>query len=399
MHECHLLQIMSSEFIARKEIYDAIEQSIRRFPVTALLGPRQCGKTTLARLFAPKPENRYDIENPLDLIRIEPDPIGRLSSLEGVVVLDEIQLWPELFNYLRVIVDDPGCRVRFLITGSASPDLIRRTADSLAGRVRLIELGGFHIGETGPLRWEQLWLRGGFPLSFLPEEDADAQEWWENFLKTYLFRDIQRLAGSTLPAPRLAQLLTLFAHYHGQIWNRDEVARSLGVDTKTVQRYLDVFAEAYLVRVLTPYEANVGKRIRKAPRIFFRDTGLLHTLLRVHTRDSLRTNERSGASWEGFVMENIVRLLDCGDACYFWRTSGGDEMDLVVPLGSKLFGFEIKMSDKPFVTSSMVNAARDLKLDRVFVIHRGSESRMLAENIEAVPVTQLLDLCARLRDK
>ncbi|MEO8351313.1 MAG: ATP-binding protein, partial [Chthoniobacteraceae bacterium] len=304
-------------FVARRTFYDAIEQSIRRFPVTALLGPRQCGKTTLARLFAPKVENRFDIENPLDLVRLEPDPVGRLSSLEGIVVLDEIQLWPELFAYLRVIVDDPACRVRFLITGSASPDLIRRTAESLAGRVRLMEMGGFDLSETGPREWEKLWLRGGFPLSFLAEETDARREWWDSFLKTYLFRDIQRLAGSTLPAPRLAQMLTMFAHFHGQTWNRDEVARSLGVDTKTVQRYLDVFAEAYLIRVLTPYERNVGKRIRKAPRIYFRDTGLLHTLLRIHTRNNLVGNDRCGASWEGFVIENIVRLLRCGDECYF----------------------------------------------------------------------------------
>jgi len=388
---------MISDFIARKGFYDTVEQSLKRFPVTALLGPRQCGKTSLARLFSPKPENRFDIESPLDLVRLQPDPMGRLASLEGVVVIDEIQLWPELFNYLRVIVDDPGCRVRFLITGSASPDLIRQTADTLAGRVRLIELGGFDLSETGAVKWEQLWLRGGFPHSFLAENGDACREWWDSFLKTYLFRDIQRLAGSTLPAPRLAQLLTLFAHYHGQTWNRDEVARSLGVDTKTVQRYLDVFAEAYLIRILTPFEKNVGKRIRRAPRIFFRDTGLLHTLLRIHTRSDLLTHDRGGASWEGFVVENIVRMLDCGDACYFWRTHGGDEIDLLVPRGDKLYGFECKMAEKPRITPSMVTAAKDLELTRVFVIHRGDARWSLAENVEAVPVTQLLELCAEIK--
>ena len=387
---------MISEFVPRKGFYDAIEQSIRRFPVTALLGPRQCGKSTLARLFAPKAENRFDIESPLDLVRLQPDALGRLSSLEGVVVLDEVQLWPELFNLLRVIVDDPGCRARFLITGSASPDLIRQTADSLAGRVRLIELGGFDVSETGAVKWEQLWLRGGFPHSFLAESEDACREWWDSFLKTYLFRDIQRLAGSTLAPPRLAQLLTLFAHYHGQTWNRDEVARSLGVDTKTVQRYLDVFAEAYLIRVFTPYEKNVGKRIRRAPRIFFRDTGLLHTLLRIHTSSALLTHDRCGASWEGFVIENLVRLLGCGDACYFWRTHGGDEIDLVVPRGDKLYGFECKMSVAPSVTQSMKVAASDLGLERVFVIHRGDERRLLTDNIEAVPVTKLVELCAEI---
>ncbi len=387
---------MISEFIPRRGYYDTIEQSLRRFPVTALLGPRQCGKSSLARLFAPKPENRFDIESPLDLVRLQPDALGRLASLDGVVVLDEVQLWPELFNILRVIVDDPGCRARFLITGSASPDLIRQTSDSLAGRVRLIELGGFHLAETGVVKWEQLWLRGGFPLSFLAENEDASREWWESFLKTYLFRDIQRLAGSTLAPPRLAQLLTMFAHYHGQTWNRDEVARSLGVDTKTVQRYLDVFAEAYLVRIFTPFEKNIGKRIRRAPRIFFRDTGLLHTLLRIHTREALRTHERCGASWEGFVIENIVRLLDCGDACYFWRTHGGDEIDLVVPRGTKLYGFEIKMSKAPAITASMKTAASDLGLERIFVIHTGDERRFLAEKIEAVPVTALVELCAEI---
>lgn len=387
---------MISEFVPRKGFYDAIERSLGNFPVTALLGPRQCGKSSLARLFALKPENRFDIESPLDLVRLQPDTLGRLSSLEGVVVLDEVQLWPELFNLLRVIVDDPGCRARFLITGSASPDLIRQTSDSLAGRVRLIELGGFDLAEAGAVKWEQLWLRGGFPHSFLAENEEAHREWWDSFLKTYLFRDIQRLAGSTLPPPRLAQLLTMFAHYHGQTWNRDEVARSLGVDTKTVQRYLDVFAEAYLVRVFTPYEKNVGKRIRRAPRIFFRDTGLLHTLLRINSRSALLSHDRCGASWEGFVIENLVRLLGCGDACYFWRTHGGDEIDLVVPRGEKLYGFECKMSAAPSVTQSMMVATSDLALEKVFVIHRGDERRFLADKIEAVPVTMLVELCAEI---
>ena len=274
--------------------------------------------------------------------------------------------------------------------------MIRRTADSLAGRVRLIELGGFDLSEAGAVKWEQLWLRGGFPNSFLAPDEEAHREWWDSFLKTYLFRDIQRLAGSTLAAPRLAQLLTLFAHYHGQTWNRDEVARSLGVDTKTVQRYLDVFAEAYLIRVFAPFEKNVGKRIRRAPRIFFRDTGLLHTLLRIHNRGGLLTHNRCGASWEGFVIENLVRLLNCGDACYFWRTHGGDEIDLVVPRGDKIYGFECKMSASPSVTRSMRIAAEDLELEKVFVIHRGDERRLLADRIEAVPVTRLVELCAEL---
>lgn len=387
---------MLPEFVPRKQFYDSIEQSLRRFPVTALLGPRQCGKSSLARLFAPKSGNRFDIESPLDLVRLQPDALGHLSSLEGVVVLDEIQLWPELLNLLRVIVDDPGCRARFLITGSASPDLIQHTADSLAGRVRLIELGGFDLSEVGAAKWERLWLRGGFPLSFLAENEDAAREWWGSFLKTYLFRDIQRLAGSKLSPPRLAQLLTLFAHYHGQTWNRDEVARSLGVDTKTVQRYLDVFAEAYLIRIFTPFEKNVGKRIRRAPRIFFRDTGLLHSLLRIHSRETLRAHERCGASWEGFVIANIVRLLDCGDASYFWRTHGGDEIDLVVPRGEKLYGFEAKMSKAPEVTASMRTATADLGLERVFVIHRGDERRNLSDNIEAVPLVKLVELCGEI---
>jgi predicted AAA+ superfamily ATPase len=187
---------MAAAFLPRKGLFDLIDHSIRRFPVTALLGPRQCGKSSLARLFADKPENRFDIENPLDLVRLEPDPLGVLASREGVVVLDEVQLWPELTNYLRVIVDNPGCRARFLITGSASPDLIRRTSDSLAGRARLIEMSGFDLSETGPVKWEQLWLRGGFPLSFLAESDEACREWWDSFLKTYLFRDVQQTGAS-----------------------------------------------------------------------------------------------------------------------------------------------------------------------------------------------------------
>jgi predicted AAA+ superfamily ATPase len=387
---------VSMNFVPRPRFFEALHSAIQRFPVTALLGPRQCGKSTLARLLSPRIENRFDLENPLDLLRLQPDPLGRLGALEGVVVIDEVQLWPELFAYLRVLVDDPGCRGRFLITGSASPDLIRETSETLAGRVRLIELGGFDLSETGPVHWETLWLRGGFPRSFLSESAETCREWWDSFLKTYLFRDIQRLAGSTLPAPRLAQLLALFAHYHGQTWNRDEVATALGIDTKTVQRYVDVFEEAYLIRVLRPYEANVGKRIRRAPRLFFRDTGLLHTLLGLHDRTALLTHARSGASWEGFVIENLARLLRCGDACYFWRTQGGDEIDLVVPRAGRLLGFECKMAEMPAATPGMLAAIRDLRLDQVYVVHRGGERRRLGDRIESIPVTRLEEICAEL---
>ncbi len=375
---------------------DAVEASLRRNPVTALLGPRQVGKSTLARLFADRPENRFDLENPIDLARLAPDSYGLLSSLQGVVVIDEIQQAPELFPQLRVIVDEPTCRCRFLVTGSASPALTNHTAETLAGRVRLIEIGGFDLQETGGDRWEELWFRGGFPRAFLAANDRDAHDWLDDFLKTYVMRDVQALAGGGLSPQTLARLLLMLAHYHGQFWNQKEVAAALGIDTKTLQRYLDVFVGAYLIRMLPPFEKNIGKRIRKAHRLYFRDSGLLHRLFRIGGIATLRSHDRLGASWEGFAIEQLTRLLGASEHCFFWRTHAGSEIDLVVPQGDRVLGFEFKVSSAPTISKGTHEAMRDLGIQELYVIHSGPNEFRLGEAIRAVPIRGLAKLVEEL---
>ena len=346
----------------------------------------------MARLFSPNPANCFDLESPLDLLRLQPQTrYGVLSSMEGVVVIDEIQQVPELFAELRVIVDDPLCRARFLVTGSASPELVSRTSETLAGRVHFIEAGGFDLLEVGVSQWAQLWLRGGFPRSFLTDEvgdEAASREWREDFLKTYVMRDIQRLAGGALSPETLAQFLKLIAHFHGRFWNRNEAAATLNVDAKTVQRYVDILAGAYLLRLVPPYERNVSKRVRKAHRLFLRDSGLLHTLLRIPDMSALRTHDRCGASWEGFGVEQVLRVLGASD-CYFWRTHAGAEIDLIVPTARGVLGFEFKASLTPSITRGTHEAKADVGLDELFVIYTGDQEFPLADKIKALPISRL----------
>jgi uncharacterized protein len=349
----------------------------------------------MARAFAPNTINRFDLESPIDLLRLEPQSrFGLLSSLEGVVVIDEIQKVPTLFAELRVIVDDPRCKARFLVTGSASPELVSRTSESLAGRVHFIEAGGFNLIEVGQSQWPRLWLRGGFPRSFLttPSDDEGAsREWREDFLKTYIMRDIQELAGGGISQETLAQLLKLIAHFHGQFWNRNEAAAALGVDAKTVQRYIDILAGAYLVRMVPPYERNLGKRVRKAHRLYLRDSGLLHTLLRIPDSDTLKVHDRRGASWEGFCVEQVLRTLETSD-CFFWRTHAGAEIDLIVRIAGRTVGFEFKASTTPKITHGTREAVEDLGLDNLFVIHSGTEEFPLGEKVLALPISRIVTL-------
>lgn len=380
---------MQLGFLARPDLYGAIEGSLQRYPVTALIGPRQCGKTELARLFASDPKNRFDVESPLDLARLQPDPYGLLAGLTGVVVIDEIQLCPELFGHLRVIVDEPICRARFLVTGSASPDLINHTAETLAGRVHFIDMSGFDLSEVGFTQWQPLWVRGSFPRSFLAQDDAGSREWREDFLKTYVMRDIQRLAGGGLRPQVLARLLQLIAHFHGQFVNANEIAASLEVDIKTVHRYMDILTGAYLVRLVPPWTPNVRKRIRKAHRLYVRDSGLLHTLLRISDLQSLRNHDRCGASWEGFAMEQVLRLLRKENDSFFWRTHAGAEIDLIVPFAKGPVGFEFKVSSSPSVSRGIYETIDELGLRKAFVIYPGENEFALAENVVAVPIHRL----------
>jgi len=385
-------------FVPRKHLSDAIAESLRRNPVTALLGPRRVGKSTLARLFAEDERNRFDLENPIDLARLGSDSYGILSNLKGVVVIDELQEIPEIVSQLRVIVDDPMCQSRFLVTGSASPQLTGQTSQTLAGRVRHIEMGGFDLNEIDPSAIMKLWFRGSFPQSFLASSDEDSKEWLEEFMKTWVMRDIPRLAEGRLSPQTLSRFLLMLAHYHGQAWNQRDVAESLGIDVKSVQRYLEVFEGAYLIRRLMPMESNIGKRVRKAHRFYFRDSGLLHRLLRIRDMDDLRTHDRLGASWEGFALEQVIRIFGLqSDDCFFWRTHAGAEIDLVCSRGGRLTGFEFKASSSnPRVTKGTHEAMKDLELEELYVIYPGDRDFMIHDSIRAVPLTKLVELASTL---
>lgn len=346
----------------------------------------------MARLFVPKSSHRFDLENPLDLARLQPDTYGLLAALEGVVVIDEIQQMPEVFNYLRVIVDDPGCRARFLVTGSSSPELVGKTSETLAGRVHFIEAGGFNLQEVSASHISRLWFRGGFPRSFLAQDESDSEEWRQDFLSTYVMRDIARLAGGGLPPTSLAKLLELIAHFHGQFWNCDEVAQTLAVNTRTVRRYLEILEGAYLIRLIPPFERNTGKRVRKAHRLYFRDTGLLHTLMRIPNLEALRAHHRLGASWEGFGVEQVLRALGPGHTGFFWRTHAGAEIDLIVPTSAGTMGFEFKSAIVPAITRGTHQAIKDARIDKLFVIHSGESEFALGNQILALPLSRLARL-------
>lgn len=385
-------------FVPRKHLAETIADSLRKNPVTALLGPRRVGKSTLARLFAEDERNRFDLENPIDLARLGSDSYGILSNLKGVVVIDELQEIPEIVSQLRVIVDDPMCQSRFLVTGSASPQLTGQTSQTLAGRIRHIEMGGFDLNEIEASSALRLWFRGAFPQSFLAASDEESREWLEEFMTTWVMRDIPRLAGGRLSPQILSRFLLMLAHYHGQAWNQRDVAESLGIDVKSVQRYVEVFEGAYLIRRLMPLETNIGKRIRKAHRFYFRDSGILHRLLRIRSLADLRTHDRLGASWEGFALEQVVRVfgLNSGD-CFFWRTHAGAEIDLVCALDGRLAGFEFKASSSdPRVSKGTHEAMKDLNLDRLHVVYPGDRDFMLAESIRAVPITKLAQIARGL---
>jgi uncharacterized protein len=383
-----------AEFIQRLRLFERVQQSLRQSPVTAVVGPRQCGKTWLARQLA---THIFDADNPLDQARLSSNSLSALGGLEGVILIDEVQQMPELFPVLRVLADDPVPRRTFLLTGSASPELMGRAADRLAGRVRFIQMGGFDLTEAGADKTDDLWLRGGFPLSFLAETDSASAAWREDFVKTYLQRELRTLAETRLSPLQLYRFLAMLAHCHGHIKHQADLANSLALDVKTVRRHLDIFAGAYLLRQLPAFEENVGKRLRKSPKLYLRDSGLLHTLLRIGTREDLETNLVRGASWEGFALEQVLRILGAPDEdCYYWRTQAGAELDLLVMRGQKRFGFEFKSSDRPATSKSMHIALDDLKLDKLFVVYPGAESFPLADRLEAFGISDLIHLPSTL---
>ena len=367
-----------------------VAAALRRAPVTALLGPRQCGKTTLARQVAMGAGSRFfDLESPADARRLD-NPELALAGDGRLMVLDEIQARPELFATLRVLADRPGRRTRFLVLGSASPALVRGASESLAGRVEFVELTGFDLSEVGQRGWERLWLRGGYPRSWLARSEADSLQWREGFIRTFLERDIPQL-GITIPAAAMRRFWTMLAHYHGQTWNSSELARSMGLSDKTVRSYLDILTGTFMVRQLQPWHENLGKRQVKAPKIYLRDSGLLHALLDVVDTRGLLGSPRVGASWEGFAIEQVLAAVR-PSAAYFWATYGQAELDLFFVVNGRKFGVEVKFSEAPEVTRSMRIALADLSLDHLWIVHPGTHRYVADERITAWPIAEVPDL-------
>lgn len=337
------------------------------------LGTHVCGRTRTAF---------FDLESFPDQQRLQ-NPEMVLSSLEGLVILDEIQIIPELFQVLRVLVDHPNNKARFLILGSASPTIIKTASETLAGRVEFIELSGFNLSETGKENWKTNWLRGGFPRSYLSDSDEDSLAWREGFIRTFLERDIPQL-GINIPAVAMRRFWTMLAHYHGQTWNASELERSMGLSDKTVRSYLDILTGTFMIRQLQPWFENLGKRQVKSPKVYLRDTGLLHSLLNISDWHSLLGHPKIGASWEGFVIEQILRIIYPSQA-YFWATHSGAEIDLIFPYKGRKFGVEVEFNEAPKISASMRSACNDLSLDHLWIVYPGKES---------YPVTDKISVCS-----
>lgn len=371
----------------RERLLDLLE----RYPVVAILGARQVGKTTLARNLAADLDPKvhfFDLEDPDDLARLA-EPKLALEPLEGIVVLDEVQRRPEIFPILRVLADRPGGPAKFLVLGSASPDLLKQSSETLAGRVHFHRLDGFDLDEVGPEDWRKLWTRGGFPRSFLADDDQTSFEWRDDFIRTFLERDLPQL-GIRTPGQTLRRFWTMLAHNQAQVWNGAELARAFGVSAPTVRRYLDHLTSALVVRQLLPWHANVQKRQVKSPKVYIADSGLVHTLLGLETADDILGHPVSGASWEGFVVQQIQAALAARpEDCFFWATHAGAEIDLVVMRGNRREGFEIKLTTSPRTTRSMRQAQETLDLDRLVLVHAGSKSFPLAEGIDAVAASRI----------
>jgi len=373
--------------VNRQRFLERIRTGLDRGPVVVLTGPRQSGKTTLARTLLPESSpNYFDLEDPLSLGRLD-EPRTALDPLRGLIVIDEVQRRPDLFPVLRVLADRPGTPARFLILGSASGDLMRQSSESLAGRAERIDIGGFTLAELGAESANDLWRRGGFPRAYLAQTEDDSIAWRKAFVQTLLERDLPQW-GVRVPAVALLRFWTMLAHYHGQTWNATEPAYALGVKPAVTRRYLDLLTDAHMIRQLQPWFANVSKRQVKSPKIYVRDSGLLHQLLGVETESALLSHPKLGASWEGFAIEQVL-AAEPHDEAWFWATHRGAEIDLLLRRGDRLLGVECKRADVPRITPSIRNALVDLGLDRVAIVYPGSRRFALADQVEAVPLAAL----------
>jgi len=364
-----------------------VRAALKRSRVVAIIGPRQCGKTTLAReLVPPDSINYFDLEDPQSLARLE-QPDLALRPLKGLVVIDEIQRRADLFPLLRVLADRHPLPSRFLILGSASPDLMHHSSETLAGRIETIPLEGFRLADLGAKAQDRHWLRGGFPRAYTARSEADSFVWRREFLKTFLERDLSQL-GVNIPATAMRRFWNMIAHYHGQIWNAAELARALAVSETTVRRYLDLMAGVFMLRQLPPWFENLGKRQVKAPKVYVRDSGLLHALLGITNRKDLESHPKLGASWEGYAVEETLKALRPEDA-YYWATHNGAELDLLLFKNGRRIGVECKRQDAPKFTASMRQIIHDLKLDEMLVVHPGGRQYTLASGVSAVPLAEL----------
>lgn len=379
--------------LQRHRLEAEVQRALGRSRAVVLAGPRQSGKSTLAAgLVARNGARWFDLENPVDLQRLA-QPLTALGALQGgagvaPIVIDEVQLVPGLFPVLRVLIDRSPANGQFLLLGSASPALLRQAGESLLGRVEVIEVGGFDIEEVTPARQTTLWLRGGYPRAFLAANDADSMAWRVQAMQRHVESDLPQF-GVNVPAPAMLRFWRMLAHYHGQTWNAADPARSLAVSEPTVRRYLDVLTQTFMVRQLQPWFQNLGKRQVKAPKLYFRDSGLLHTLMGLGNLDALLSHPRSGASWEGFALEQVLRVA-APDEAYFWATHNGAELDLLLLKDGRRVGVEFKRADAPGVTPSMKIALHDLQLDRLYVVYPGTLRYALADRMEAVPLAALL---------
>jgi predicted AAA+ superfamily ATPase len=365
-----------------------VRTALRRSRVAAIVGPRQCGKTTLAREFVPPGSpNYFDLEDPASLARLS-EPDTALRPLRKLVVIDEVQRRPELFPLLRVLADRRPLPARFLILGSASPELLQQSSESLAGRLETVPLEGFRLADLGAAAQDRHWVRGGFPLAYLARTETDSLAWRRQFLQTFLERDMPQL-GITIPAVSMRRFWTMIAHYHGQVWNAAEMARAMAFNESTVRRYLDLMTGVFMVRQLQPWFENLKKRQVKAPKVYVRDTGLLHALLGIANRQDLESHPKVGASWEGYAVEEVLKSFR-PDEAYFWATHNGAELDLLLFKNGRRIGVECKRTDARRLTPSMRIALSDLKLDHLYVLYPGDKAYALAKNVEVMPLAEFV---------
>lgn len=376
--------------IKRNAEIEILNSLVRNNSVVAILGPRQCGKTTLSSQFASQWKSEatfFDLEHPRDIQRLE-EPMLALENLSGLIVIDEVQRTPDLFPVLRVLADR-NKKAKYLILGSASRDLIRQSSETLAGRISYLEIGGFSSQLVGASKTERLWIRGSFPRSFLAQNEAASYQWRQDFIATFLERDIPQL-GINIPAKALGRFWRMLAHYHGQVFNASEIGRSLGVSDHTAQRYLDLLSGTFMVRQLRPWYSNTKKRIVKRPKIYFRDSGILHALFALENKKDVLSHPKLGASWEGFALEEAVKTAGLKEEeVFFWSVHSAAEVDLVFPKKGRLYGLEVKYVQAPRVTNSMRSAMAELSLSHLWIIYPGKVSYPLDKNITVIPMSDL----------